>query len=146
MGKQEAVSGVVVHSTMADDPEKGWGKIMPEGGGDVWFGMNAAQGVIFEKGDLMTLTMLGCLKHGIAAKHAQAELAIIAASLGTQYPETNKSRSVAVQTVLRYRTAGGGGRQGNIRGADAGGAGVTMLAAYIPARRVVGGPECGIKM
>jgi hypothetical protein len=107
---------------------------------------------IFKKGDLRTETMLGRLKPGIAAKHAQAELATIAASLEKQYPETNKSRSMAVQTVLRYRTAGGvgsgtarrprgGARQGNVRGA-----GVTMLAAYIPARRVVGGPERGIKM
>jgi cold shock CspA family protein len=53
-GKTPTIAGVVIHSTLADDPDKGWGKIEPAGGGEhVWFGTYAAQGKLFERGDLV---------------------------------------------------------------------------------------------
>ncbi len=60
---------------------------------------------ILEKRDVRSLTILGRLKRGVAIKQAQAELTTLAANLAKQYVE-NRDRSMAVQTVLRYRTTG----------------------------------------
>jgi hypothetical protein len=52
MAKQPTAAGVVVYSTLADDPVRGWGKIKPSGGSAlVWFGIDASQGQLFNRGD-----------------------------------------------------------------------------------------------
>ena len=54
MGIQKTTEGVVIHSTMVDDPKSGWGFIEPaDGSGKVWFGTHSAQGIVFEKGDVV---------------------------------------------------------------------------------------------
>jgi cold shock CspA family protein len=53
MGQQK-IEGVVTYSTMPHNPKSGWGKLEPaDGKADVWFGTTAAQGVVFDRGDLV---------------------------------------------------------------------------------------------
>jgi macrolide transport system ATP-binding/permease protein len=55
-----------------------------------------------------TLTLLGRLRPGVPIAQARAEVTTIARTLETQYPDTNRNRSMTVQTVRQYRGSGGG--------------------------------------
>jgi hypothetical protein len=54
MAKQPIVEGTVIHSALAEDTDRPWGKIRPsDGSALVWYGVDAAspQGQLFERGD-----------------------------------------------------------------------------------------------
>jgi putative ABC transport system permease protein len=59
----------------------------------------------FEGRDFRSLTLGGRLNPGVTASQAQTELAIIAADLERQYPDTNRNRRIVVRTELQNRMA-----------------------------------------
>lgn len=56
-----------------------------------------------------SLIAFGRLKPGVPLARARAEVATIAGTLEKDFPATNRDRSLAVRTVLEYRSGGSGG-------------------------------------
>ena len=58
---------------------------------------------------LRSLTVFGRLKPGVRIDQARADLTTLAVQLANEHPDTNKDRSLTVQTLLQFRSGGSGG-------------------------------------